>query len=99
MRQVSLSLGFVLGRGREKRACACGVEDRIRGVASVDGDSLGYVLEAIYRTIRSDSSCALKWQGRSGQQTSECLADVSPMGINRGVGTLGSEGARGHVRR
>lgn len=96
---MSLSLGFVLGRGREKRACACGVEDRIRGVASVDGDSLGYVLEAIYRTIRSDSSCALKWQGRSGQQTSECLADVSPMGINRGVGTLGSEGARGHVRR
>jgi len=33
-RQVSPSVGFVLGPGRLQRACACGVDDRIREVAS-----------------------------------------------------------------
>lgn len=62
MRQVSLSVGFVLGRGRVQRACACGVEDRIQGVASVNGSSLGYVLVAIYQQYAV--TAAVMWSGR-----------------------------------
>jgi hypothetical protein len=65
VRQVSLSVGFVLGRGRVQRACACacGVEDRIRGVASVNGCGLGYVLVAIYQQYAV--TAVMAWSGRA----------------------------------
>ena len=90
---MSLSVGFVLGRGRVQRACACGVEGSYsRSSSECRREKARLCACSNIPTISSDGSGGLAWQGRRGQQTGECLADVSPMdmgmGINRGgVGT------------
>lgn len=62
--------------------------DRIRGVASVNGCGLGYVLVAVYQQY-AVTAAAIVVTGDKWSADDKCLADVSPMGmgINRGVGT------------
>jgi hypothetical protein len=91
---VSLSLGFVLGRGRVQRACACacGVEGSYSRSSECQGPRSR--LATCLQQYTNNMQWQQRWSGVAGEKWSaddRCLADVSPMGmgmgINRGVGT------------
>jgi hypothetical protein len=63
---VSLSVGFVLGRGRVQRACACGVEGSYsRSSSECRREKARLCACSNIPTISSDGSGGLAWQGRS----------------------------------